>query len=252
MLKAVVNNQEEIPEVLREFYKPLDEGEGFALEIDLDSQKEIKKKVKEFRDNNIKLQNQIKALEDKLSPYADLDMEEVRVALEERAKVKQEELLPRQEVEKHIATRLQTEKEKYEKELADAQSQAVSYQSELNNMLIEKTITEALNKVGQLQKGALSDVLRRARLSMEIKDGQLIELESGLTLNPTEWASALMRDCPYFFVANTGMNAKGSGLEPPEPNPWKPESVNLTAQGRMFRDDPVKARRLAAEAGVQL
>lgn len=35
-------------------------------------------------------------------------------------------------------------------------------------------------------------------------------------------------------------------------NPFKKETFNLTEQGKLFRDDPAKARTLAAEAGVTI
>jgi hypothetical protein len=252
MLKTFIATEEEIPENLKDFYTKSEDQEGFVLEVDLDSQKEIKRKIKEFRDTNIGLQKEMADFREKMAPFENLDPEEVKQALEARAKVQKEELLPRGEIEKHIAARLKDSKEAYEKEIADARRSADSFRNELNSMMIEKTVTEALNRVGQLQKGALSDVLRRARLEMEVKDGNILERDSGLTLDPLQWAGGLMKDCPYFFVPNTGMNAKGSGEATNEINPWKDGSVNLTEQGRLFREDRAKAERLAAEAGKSI
>jgi len=39
---------------------------------------------------------------------------------------------------------------------------------------------------------------------------------------------------------------------PKTDNPWKPETRNLTEQGRLIREDPERARKLAAQAGVKL
>ena len=48
----------------------------------------------------------------------------------------------------------------------------------------------------------------------------------------------------------------GSGTNPPgagtgEVNPWKKESWNLTQQGRLLKEDPAKATRMKAEAGIK-
>jgi hypothetical protein len=47
----------------------------------------------------------------------------------------------------------------------------------------------------------------------------------------------------------TGTNPPGAGTG--EVNPWKPETFNLTLQGKMLADDPAKAQRMKAEAGIK-
>jgi hypothetical protein len=252
MLQAHVDDIETIDENLRPLYKQETEGAGWTLEVDLDSQKEMKEKVKEFRKHNIELQKKLSEFEEKFKPYAELDLEQVHEAMAAQKKVADAELLPRAEVEKHIASRLEDERSKFAQELADAQELAHSSQHRLNELVIERDVTEAINKVGQLQKGALGDVLRRARIDIEVKDGKLTERDTGLTLDTKEWAIKLMKDSPFFFVPNTGINARGSSTAEIEKNPWKSETKNLTEQGRLFKEDPVKARRLAAEAGMSI
>ena len=252
MLKAFVQDIEEVDENLRGFYTKAEDDSGYSLEVDLDSQKEMRKKVKEFRDTNIQMTKQLQELKDKMQPFMDLDPEEVQAALQAQQKVQEAELLPRQDVEKHIASRLESEKAKYEQALAEAQEVASTSQNRLNQLLIERDITEAINKVGQLQKGALGDVLRRARIDIEVKDGQLLEKDTGLNLDTKEWAMKLMKDSPFFFVPNSGISTKGSGSVEVEINPWKSETKNLTEQGKIYKEDPGKAKRLAAEAGVSI
>jgi hypothetical protein len=53
-------------------------------------------------------------------------------------------------------------------------------------------------------------------------------------------------------VGGSGSNpANGSGNDP-EKNPWSDEHFNLMEQGRIYRADPEKARRLAKAAGKSL
>lgn len=51
-----------------------------------------------------------------------------------------------------------------------------------------------------------------------------------------------------------GVNPKGvPGMSPvPGGNPWKKETLNLTEQMRLVKDNPNEAAKLAAEAGVKL
>jgi len=47
----------------------------------------------------------------------------------------------------------------------------------------------------------------------------------------------------------SGTNPPGAGN--PEVNPWKPETFNLTQQGKILKEDPAKATRMKAEAGIK-
>lgn len=48
----------------------------------------------------------------------------------------------------------------------------------------------------------------------------------------------------------TGTNPPGVGTG--EVNPWKPDTFNLTLQGKITAEDPVKAKRMKTEAGIKL
>ena len=104
---------------------------------------------------------------------------------------------------------------------------------------IEKALTAAKAKNAKAVKALLD--LEKVKLDGE----QLLGLDDQLkTLKETD---------PYLF----GDSGKvGGGTNPPgagnsEVNPWKPETFNLTLQGKILRDDPAKAARMKAEAGVK-
>lgn len=251
MLKNYVESLEGVAEQYHELYSPIETG-GFVLETDDDSIKSLKSKVGEFRSNNITLARQRDELESKLKAYDGIDPNEIQEAMQARKKVEDAEFMPKTEVDKFLNQRIEAERTNYEQQLQDLTKARESLSSQLADMYIEKEITEALNKVGQLQKGALSDVLRRARLEIEVKDNQLVERESGISIDSMRWSQDLFKSCPYFFVPNTGVGARGSSEITGEVNPWKEGSVNLTEQGKLFRESPEKARQMAAEAGVTL
>lgn len=77
------------------------------------------------------------------------------------------------------------------------------------------------------------------------KEGKPIGVED--ILKPMREAS------PHLFVQEkkSGYEPKGGG-KPAENNPFVKETYNMTEQGRLLREDPEEARRLAAAAGVKL
>lgn len=251
MLKKFVDDLTEVPESLQDFYSASETG-GYYLQTDDDSLKQVKSKISEFRANNIQLTREKEELQKRLSAFDDLDPDQIREALKAQQQVQESELLPRAEIDKHLQKRLEQERKAYETQISEVTEQRQRLNEELSAMKIEKLVTESINRIGQLQKGALSDVLRRARMEIEVKDNEVLERDSGLSLDPNQWARDLYKNCPYFFAANTGIGAKGSSDLQAEPNPWAKGQENLTEQGRIFKDSPDKARRMAATAGVTL
>ncbi len=107
------------------------------------------------------------------------------------------------------------------------------------NFAIEKALTTAKAKNAKAVKALLD--MEKVKLDGE----QLLGLDDQL--------KALQQSDPYLF-GDAGR--VGSGTNPPgagntEVNPWKHETFNLTLQGKLLREDPSKATRMKAEAGVK-
>lgn len=68
----------------------------------------------------------------------------------------------------------------------------------------------------------------------------------------TEWQKALDAEVDKRFKNGGGDPPGGKGGGKGETNPFDPKTINLTEQGRIFNEDPEKARRLAKEAGVAM
>jgi len=137
-----------------------------------------------------------------------------------------------EELKKQIET-LQAENKK-----ASEEWQAKMAQMQLD-FAIEKALAAAKAKNPKAVKALLD--LEKVKLDGE----QLLGLDDQL--------KAIQQSDPYLF----GESGKvGSGTNPPgagtgEVNPWKPETFNLTLQGKILREDPAKAARMKAEAGVK-
>lgn len=107
------------------------------------------------------------------------------------------------------------------------------------NFAIEKALTTAKAKNAKAVKALLD--LEKVKLDGE----QLLGLEEQL--------KAIKESDPYLFgepgKVGSGTNPPGAGST--EANPWKKDSWNLTQQGKILLEDPAKATRMKAEAGIK-
>ena len=132
----------------------------------------------------------------------------------------------------------QIEKLQDENKKADEAWQAKFAQMQLD-FALERALTAAKAKNAKAVKALLD--MEKVKLDGE----QLLGLDDQL--------KAIKESDPYLF----GESGKvGSGTNPPgagtgEANPWKKDSWNLTQQGKILLEDPAKAARMKAEAGIK-
>jgi hypothetical protein len=114
---------------------------------------------------------------------------------------------------------------------------------------------EALAKLEPLERDLL--LTHAAGATFEVKAGQAVgELPCGRWLAAELVRAAGVRDGRVEVPTAAAWRAhlqssKTSEGKADEPNPWaRGPSFNITAQIRMTRDDPAKAARLKAAAGV--
>jgi len=104
---------------------------------------------------------------------------------------------------------------------------------------IERTLTTAKAKNIKAVKALL--------------DMDKVKLDGDQLLGIDEQLKALQQSDPYLFgepgKVGSGTNPPGAGN--PEVNPWKKETWNLTQQGKILLEDPAKATRMKAEAGIK-
>ena len=104
-----------------------------------------------------------------------------------------------------------------------------------------------------IEKALTTAKAKNAKAVKALLDMEKVKLDGEQLLGLEEQLKAIQQSDPYLF----GESGKvGSGTNPPgagnsEVNPWKPETFNLTLQGQILREDPAKATRMKAEAGVK-
>ena len=126
---------------------------------------------------------------------------------------------------------------------AENQKAAEEWQAKMAQMQLDFAIEKAL----------AAAKAKNAKAVKALLDMEKVKLDGEQLLGLDDQLKALQQSDPYLF----GESGKvGSGTNPPgagtgEVNPWKKETFNLTLQGQILREDPAKATRMKAEAGVK-
>ena len=126
---------------------------------------------------------------------------------------------------------------------AENQKAAEEWQAKMAQMQLDFAIERALAAAKAKNAKAVKALLDMEKVKLDGE--QLLGLDDQLkTLKETD---------PYLFgesgKVGGGTNPPGAGN--PEVNPWKKETWNLTLQGKILKEDPAKATRMKAEAGIK-
>jgi len=255
--KFTYSNETDIPDNLKTLYVK----QGDAWVIDLDGAPDPKK-LAEFRDNNIKLQKELSDLKDK---FKDLDPDEARRLMSDKAAIEAEKGKLKGDVEAAVKARLEPIQKDHEAKLAAAQKEATEAAAKLNAHLIRSAVSTAAVKEGA-RPAALDDLIARANGALVVENGELVvkDAKGGTRYNTTgspmtvgEWMAEQAKTAEHLFEPNRGANSPGGNQQqgkggPGGPNPWDPKTFNLTQQGILFKQNPAQARALAAQHGVRL
>ena len=143
--------------------------------------------------------------------------------------------------------------------------QAAGNSEELKNQIEElqeanrRAAEEWQAKMAQMQldfaieKALTAAKAKNAKAVKALLDLEKVKLDGEQLLGLDDQLKELQKSDAYLF----GESGKvGSGTNPPgagnaEANPWKKETWNLTQQGKILREDPAKATRMKAEAGIK-
>ena len=104
-----------------------------------------------------------------------------------------------------------------------------------------------------IEKALAAAKAKNAKAVKALLDMEKVKLDGDKLLGLDDQLKAIQQSDPYLFgepgKVGGGTNPPGAG--DPEVNPWKKETWNLTLQGKILREDPAKATRMKAEAGVK-
>lgn len=223
-LKTLLSKKEfdELPEALHEHYA--EEGESYVLNTDDAS---YKTKINEFRSNNVALLRQQEEMKLEIKKFEGIDPGKAREAAEKLLEFEEQQLIDEkrfEELHQQRTERMRGEFDNKYKALNDAhaslQDTQVKTEKALQTQMIEAKIAQAVSGVGTIVKGAMPDILNRAReiwhldenlLLVARKEGNPIYGSDGQKpLTPEEYASSVLQDAPWFFEGSSGGGSKGN------------------------------------------
>ena len=134
-------------------------------------------------------------------------------------------------------------KKQIEQLQAENQKAAEEWQAKMAQMQLDFAIEKAL----------AAAKAKNAKAVKALLDLEKVKLDGEQLLGLDDQLKELQKSDAYLFgesgKVGSGTNPPGAGS--PEANPWKKDSWNLTMQGKILREDPAKATRMKAEAGVK-
>ena len=126
---------------------------------------------------------------------------------------------------------------------AENQKAAEEWQAKMAQMQLDFALERALTAAKAKNAKAVKALL----------DMEKVKLDGDQLLGLDDQLKAIKESDAYLFgesgKVGSGTNPPGAGN--PEVNPWKPETFNLTMQGKILMEDPAKATRMKAEAGIK-
>lgn len=220
--------QDEIPEGLREGAKQNDGGEGFSVNVVLNS------KLEEFRNSNVSLSKErdsYKTQVERFAPIIGEDLEGFAAQVETWKSTAQQvadgKLKGSDAVEKEVEKRTTAMRDDFQRQLSDeakkrvaAEAAAEAAEGRYKNSLIDRAVTDAvLSEKSGAEPAALPDILNRAKSVFVIdnegkiipKDGEAIiyGADGSTPMTPAEWLGGLKEKAPHFFKSSTGGGGGG-------------------------------------------
>jgi hypothetical protein len=164
------------------------------------------------------------------------------------------------EAKKKLETDIQ-ERDKQFEQLKNAAGNSEELKAQIEQLQAEnqKAAEEWQAKMAQMQlnfaieKALAAAKAKNTKAVKALLDLEKVKLDGEQLLGLDDQLKELQKSDAYLF----GDSGKvGSGTNPPgagtgEVNPWRKDSWNLTMQGKILREDPAKATRMKAEAGIK-
>lgn len=205
-LKFIVNKLEDVPEAVRNLYRP--EGEKFVLDAEGAVSKD---RLDEFRNTNIQLTQQL----DKLK---DVDPVKYRELLGIQQKIQEKQLIEAGKVDEVVELRVRTMREEMETTNASVTNERDVAVRQLSVLMIDNAVKTFAIKHGVLPT-AVDDVVLRAKAVFTVENGQPVPKSSdgkviygkdGKSPMPVdEWVQDLRKVATHLFQGSAGSGAGG-------------------------------------------
>jgi len=233
-LRATISSLDDVPEEHRGLYVQV--GDEYVVDLD---DGEYKKRITEFRDNNITLKKrvdtlaaeskQLAELKTQLEKYDGLDAEKAREALQKIQAIEDKKLMDAGQIDELLSQRTERMRLDYDGQVKaalkardDNKVEADKYRELYQKEVIDNKLSASITSIGKLRPGAIRDALWRGREVWKLNDqgiptpfspdGKVIYGKDGENpISMDEWAQSLMQEVPYLWEGNVGGGAGGAG-----------------------------------------
>lgn len=221
MLKLVLDTLEGIDAGIAALYTKGADGR-FHLETDEDET--AKAKLKEFRDNNIKL---LKERDDLMAKFKDIDPDKYKEFQKKAQEIEDKKLLDAGEIDKLVDQKVERMKQDFENQITAMKTALTEKDNLLNGtsqrlseVLIDSEITKAVTSVGSVRKEAMRDIIARGREVWKLEENKPVPKQGDKILYGKdgkapmtfdEWAKVLQETAPFLFEGSGGGGAAGGG-----------------------------------------
>jgi hypothetical protein len=223
MLKLKLKKEEfeKLEDAIKGLYKLGGDGN---YHLDAESDDDSKAKLQEFRDNNIKLKQEMEEL---MKKYKDVDPEKYKEYSKKMQELEDKKLIDAGKIDELVNQKVDRMKADFEnqikemkKALAKKDEELQQKHSRLSEVLIDSEITKAVTEVGGVRKDAMQDIIARGKRVWRLEEGKPVPKEGDKILYGKdgkeqmtfrEWADVLYETAPFLFEASGGGGAAGAG-----------------------------------------
>jgi len=229
-LKLVLDSLDDLTDEEKKLYVEKDKKFYLDIEGEAPSAEELKKekeKLKEFRDNNIKLTKEIEELKANAEKFKDIDPKKYKELIKKLQDIDEQKLIEKGKIDELFAQKterlradkdaqilaLEEAKTKTEKDLAKVKSQ-------LATVTIDNAIQLSISKHTKPRKDTMIHIVTFGRKIFSVDEegkpiardekGEMLFSKDGSTpLSIEEWAQNLPAEAPFFFEPSEGSGAEG-------------------------------------------
>jgi len=223
-LKYVVTKEEydKLEDNIKPFYKQGADGK-WVLDAEEDSASAAK--LKEFRENNIKLMNEAKTLKEQIDKYGDTNPEKLAEMKKKLQEIDDKKLIEAGKLDELVAQKTERMRIDFENQIKaqkkaydDKVSELDKTNARLSEVLIDSEITKAVTAIGGVRKDAMQDIIARGKRIWRLEDGKpvpkdgdriLFSKDGKEQMSFDEWAQVLLETAPFLFESSSGGGANG-------------------------------------------
>lgn len=227
--------------------------------------------VKTLRDENAKWRTKLRETEERLAKFDGIDPEAIKTLLQEKEDAEKKKLEEKGEWDKLKEQMVQAHKDdaaKLQGAIDGLKAQLAGEADSHKKTILKYAVTQEAALAKAINPRVVELILSQeavvefpegggdAMVKFKKADGTVrLNLKTGEPMSVKERLEEMKQSEEYamlFEGARQGGGSRTTGSGKGTVNPWAKDTLNLTEQGRIVKENPALAKQLAGEAGVTL